>query len=460
MATSHRLRWVALLAGLATSARGLAISASSPSTVRPVAHCRAAAPRCQDVAVASAEERDVALAFGAALSAAWAGRTDVKLSDYMSSACTVETPVWNCADLAAYRAELAESRKFFSALSTPSLTVLSHTPLGDGRAKLTWQLGVEWPAVWRPRVNILGESLITMSSSNAATPPRVTRVVETWHQAPLAVFAEQVLPKFRDVASLWNSPSAEHVPLPLVGTGDGFELRRVPPMLCLQAEWTEVGQQLLREQAPLPPYYAFTGQVRRTEWYNCVSPGFLERSFCQWPLPGGMTQPGQIRRWFAPLPSRFADADPATLPSFEHAFDDDDDGDGDDARGGDGRRVEGGAQIGSLPAEVVSASVAHVRRPSQLLAVRALKEIPSNDAVLTAALELTAAAEAAGYAVEKREGRPVIMQLSDDVKWGFNDKRELAMSVWLSVPDSLRGEYVGVVLDESAGGGGGAAPRG
>ena len=175
-----------------------------------------------------------------------------------------------------------------------------------------------------------------------------------------------------------------------------------------------------------------------------------------------MTQPGQIRRWFAPLPSRFADADPATLPSFEHAFDDDDDGDGDDgdARGGDGRRVEGGAQIGSLPAEVVSASVAHVRRPSQLLAVRALKEIPSNDAVLTAALELTAAAEAAGYAVEKREGRPVIMQLSDDVKWGFNDKRELAMSVWLSVPDSLRGEYVGVVLDESAGGGGGAAPRG
>ena len=40
------------------------------------------------------------------------------------------------------------------------------------------------------------------------------------------------------------------------------------------------------------------------------------------------------------------------------------------------------------------------------------------------------------------------MQISDDVKWGFNEKQELAMSVWLSVPDALRGEYVGVVLEE------------
>ena len=48
----------------------------------------------------------------------------------------------------------------------------------------------------------------------------------------------------------------------------------------------------------------------------------------------------------------------------------------------------------------------------------------------------------------RREGRPVIIQISMDVKYGFNDKRELAMSVWLSVPDALREEYVGVVLEE------------
>ena len=66
-------------------------------------------------------------------------------------------------------------------------------------------------------------------------------------------------------------------------------------------------------------------------------------------------------------------------------------------------------------------------------------------------IELAANAEADGYKVVRSEGRPVVMQVSGDVKYGFNDKAELAMSVWLSVPDRLRDEYVGVVIDEGNG---------
>lgn len=405
----------------------------------PLPAARQPPPVCQDVAEEKQAPRstsDVALAFGAALSAAWAGG-EMRLGEIMRADCRVETPVWSCEDRAAYEADLSEARSFFSALSSPALTVLSHRQLEDGRAQLTWMLGVEWPAAWRPRINILGESVLTIDAPAAGGTgaARVTRVVETWHEAPLEVFLSQALPKFRDVASLWATPTAEHLPMRAEGGGDGFELRRLPPFLALQTEWIETGELVLAEQAPLPPYYAFTGEVKRREWYSTTSPGILERSFCTHPLPGGMSQPGQRRRWISPLPTRFG-ADPSALASLDDALRPRDDDSG---------------AFEKLPPEVVSASVQYVRRPSQLLATRRLWSIPSNTKVLTAALELAKAAEKAGYAVVRREGRPVVVQLSGDVKYGYNADSELAMSAWLSVPDALRDEYVAVIIDEGGG---------
>ena len=416
----------------------------------PVVH-RARGARCLDENIAEGEEApratsrpvrqavdpraEMALAFGAALSEAW-GNGGMRFAQTMSRDCAVETPIWSCGERSDYESQLAESREFFSSLGPPVLTVLSHRQLSDGRAQLTWMLGLEWPAVWRPRINILGESILTIEA--AGDTLRITRVEETWHQKPREVFTSQVLPKLRDIFSIWCTPTAEHFPLPVVGGGRGFELRRIPPMIALQAEWIEVGSMLYGEQAPLPPFYAFTGEIKRTDWYNTVSPGFLERSFCTWRLPGDMSQAGQRRRWFSPLPTRFgADLSSSALPSFDNCL---------EPRPGEYEGEEPG-----LPPEVVSASCQHVRRPSQLIAVRALKESPSNSAVLTAAVELASAAEAAGLRVVKREGRPVIMQLSGDLKYGFNEKRQLAMSVWLSVPNLLREEYVGVVIDEEGG---------
>ena len=416
-------------------------------------------PRHRSLAlVASTPAAETGLAFGAALAAVWNGESD-SLAPLLDRDCRVQTPLWSCAGRAAYEKELVESRTFYSALSKPALTVLSHRPLDDGRVQLTWQLGVEWPAVWRPRVNILGESVLTLGRDGL-----VAAVAEEWHQTPKDVFLSQVLPKFRDVSSQWATPLAESAPLPVVGKGDGFELRRVPPMRCLLAEWIEVGQLLYVDQAPIPPYYAFSGAIKRTEWYNAVSPGFLERSFTTWELPGGMSQPGQRRRWFAPLPARFGNVPLEALPPLptvrvgagaaeaatKVAGDDADDSED----GAGGAEAAAAAEDDadddeeeSLPEEVVSASVQYVTRPSQLLATRRLQQIPSNDAVLSTALELAECAERAGYTVAKEGGRPVIVQISGDVKYGFNDKIQLAMSVWLSVPDSLRDEYVGVVVE-------------
>ena len=48
----------------------------------------------------------------------------------------------------------------------------------------------------------------------------------------------------------------------------------------------------------------------------------------------------------------------------------------------------------------------------------------------------------------RSEGRPLVVQMSGDLKYGFNDRAELAMSVWLSVPNAFKEEYVGVVVEE------------
>ena len=88
----------------------------------------------------------------------------------------MQTPVWTCSNREAYEKELGDAQSFFSPLSAPALTLLSSRALRDGRVQLTWSLSLEWPAVWRPRVNLLGESTVTLTPSPGANgAPRVSR---------------------------------------------------------------------------------------------------------------------------------------------------------------------------------------------------------------------------------------------------------------------------------------------
>jgi hypothetical protein len=276
----------------------------------------------------------------------------------MHADAAVETPLWRCKNLAAYASELEDAQRFLRARAEPALTILSQRTLRDGRVAIGWVLAVEWPAPWRPRINILGESTLTLESRLTGTS-LVSHVSETWHQSPMEAFRTQMLPRFRDFASIWNTPTAEHVPWPLVSQGDGFELRRMPPFLAIQSEWTETGGMLYAEQAPIAPSYAFNGEVKRSEWYSAVSPGMLERSYQSVSLPDGTKQTGQRRCWISPLPGRFSN-DLSSLPDLSGAVDD---------------------PNAPLPASVSDISVQYVRRPAQLLAVRRLRKIPSNELV-------------------------------------------------------------------------------
>ena len=212
---------------------------SPPRTVR-------AGPR----ASASSE----ASSFGAALAQAW--QQDPKaLRELLGRDAVVDTPIWSCTDAADYLEKLGEAAVFFGGsddemgrageTAPAQLTVLSEQQLPSGETRVEWVLGVEWPSLWRARVNLLGESLVRFDSAGE----RVREVTETWHQSPQQAFAEQVLPRRRDLMSLWNSPTAEHVPQKVERVGRGYEVRRLPPMLAVQAETVETGETLYEEQA-------------------------------------------------------------------------------------------------------------------------------------------------------------------------------------------------------------------
>ena len=63
----------------------------------------------------------------------------------------------------------------------------------------------------------------------------------------------------------------------------GPSLGRSPPLslpLPLSLPTPHPAPRTPREmQAPLAPAFAFTGEVKRTEWYSTVSPALLERAF-------------------------------------------------------------------------------------------------------------------------------------------------------------------------------------
>ena len=390
-------------------------------------HPRRAA--CARATAAAEPEASVALAFGQALSQAWLNDKALLLQ-LLSDDVVVETPIWQCEGRDAYMESLGEAAEFFARAHPPTLQVLSQRQLGPGRASVEWVLGVEWPSLWSARVNLLGESVVRYDAGGANGERALVREVrETWHQTPREAFFRQVVPRRRDWMSLWNAPTAEHVPQKCLQKCDGYDLRQLPPMLAVQAETIEVGETIFEEQAPLAPAFAFPGQVKRREWFSTVSPGILERSFTTFSLPGGMEQPAQRRRWILPLPLRFGtDAD--ALPSPDGGLDDED----------------------AYYPGIVHKSIQYVRRPAQRLAVGRVRGMPSNEAVLTVVKKVADAARRDGQRVLTQEGRPVFVHMCYDLKNGFNERGQMSMAIWIAAPDFLQENEVGVVLetDEAA----------
>jgi len=215
----------------------LVAAAGYQPTARPSAPRHA--ERSSTAHVTAGATSSVALAFGDALAKAWQRDTE-PLRQLLRDDAVVDTPIWSCEGAVDYLEKLGEAAEFFSRESPPRLSVLAEEALGPGMARVEWMLGVEWPAFWRARINVLGESVVRFELGEGERV-LVRAVEETWHESPDQLFLQQVLPRRRDLMSLWNSPTAEHVPQRVERVAKGYELRRLPAMLAVQAETVETG---------------------------------------------------------------------------------------------------------------------------------------------------------------------------------------------------------------------------
>jgi len=190
-------------------------------------------------------------------------------------------------------------------LEEPSFRV---TASGNGVAR--WVASGTWPSPWRPRAVVRGTSRLTTDGEV------VTAIEDEWERSPWRVFATQVLPRFRDIISLYMLPPAE-LPLersiPWPGLPFGVRLVRVDERRLLRTRMVDVTNSRKMKMATALPDLPFTINYRaatRTTALYAVSP--LE-------VTVDLETEPEIRRlvtWDVHLPSLFSGSDDLPQPEL------------------------------------------------------------------------------------------------------------------------------------------------
>lgn len=156
--------------------------------------------------------------------------------------------------------ELRSSRDFyrFVDLAITGGRSASNDRSGVSSFELRWELAVEWPTVWEPRILLTGTTMLDMSPSGN----EIVRQVDALDHPSSDLFAcirDQILPRFWDVYHIGMTPSAELSPTIPEKTSSllsNYRLSRLPPRWYIQATMLDLGS---REDAnaAMVPNHAF-----------------------------------------------------------------------------------------------------------------------------------------------------------------------------------------------------------
>lgn len=330
----------------------------------------------------------------------------------------VDSALWAAGSRAQWADQVSDLADFYG---DPRLEVLAVREGGAAGTMVDWMLSGTWPAPWRPRVAVLGSSALEMASGPSGGLV-VSRIRDTLKTPPTDVFLRQLLPDWEDVYNLYNSAHAEQPAHEPIGRGSGYQLRRLPPTLVLEFDYT------VRPSTPLlPPVlpgFAFTGKQLKTrdEW-TAVRP--LTAEFA----PTGEAEAAGTRvRLTVPVPTRLG-RDMSTLPSPQPAEQD---------------------------AEVAGASARYSLVPARTVAVRAFAGNPAdNAAVLSEVDKLLDGLRKDGRRVLGAErgagGRPAFQVSQYNCKAGFDMDGRLALAQYEGTVDPLRRNEVLVDVETGAG---------
>lgn len=148
-------------------------------------------------------------------------------------------------------AELEDSLDFYNNLD---LAIVSGNRLSNNTFEFQWELSVVWPAIWAPRVHLVGTSVCEFNHNNQI----VVQTDKLMDDADLiSVVSPQIKPRFWDLYHIGMTPSAERTQKLQFQKKRGYQVYEIPPRLVTSPSMLETG---IREDANAEsvPNHAFS----------------------------------------------------------------------------------------------------------------------------------------------------------------------------------------------------------
>lgn len=118
--------------------------------------------------------------------------------------------VWNtCFDVKSSKTPLTALKDSLDFYPRVDVAILSGKELETNRIQIHWQISVQWPIFWEPRVLLSGSSELTIDDNNI-----ITEQSDSLDASGdlLSTISSQLKPRFWDVFHIGMSPSAEIMP--------------------------------------------------------------------------------------------------------------------------------------------------------------------------------------------------------------------------------------------------------
>ncbi|CAJ1945488.1 unnamed protein product [Cylindrotheca closterium] len=132
-------------------------------------------------------------------------------------------------------AELEDALDFYKNVD---LAIVSGKQLNDNTLEFQWELSVVWPALWSPRVHLVGTSVCKLDGNNMI----FQQTDKLMDDADLVgLVSSQIKPRFWDFYHIGMTPSAECTPKLRFQRKWGYQVYEIPPRLVTSPSMVETG---------------------------------------------------------------------------------------------------------------------------------------------------------------------------------------------------------------------------
>lgn len=196
------------------------------------------------------------------------------------------------------------------------VAVIAGKMVSENAAEVRFEISIQWPALWEPRVLLTGTSTLTVVDK------QITKQVDRLDADLLPTIQQQILPRFWDLYHIGMTPAAEVSPkLPSdnskCGIFSSYTLAELPPRLVLRPTQLDLGGRD-DSNAAIIPNHAFSCVIKTM---GPTKQGFTPVTGVQVQLvPSG--DGSQLKlQWSIPLATEYASNPILALPGSDPEMD-------------------------------------------------------------------------------------------------------------------------------------------